>query len=65
MNPWRRLKIWILIADLRREHRALVRSFEKDYSGEGLLASVCTCMPGDDEDWPTWPHAPGCRTWLV
>ena len=61
MNPWRRFRLWIFLKDMRREHKALARSFEEDPRAEAALA-MCTCYPADLEEWSG--HGPSCRTWL-
>ncbi len=65
MTPWRRFRLWLFLIDIRREHKDLVRSFEQGWNAEAMLGSMCTCMPGDTEDWADMDHTPYCRTWLI
>lgn len=62
---WARVRVMLLLSDLRREHRALVKSFHKDYNPEAALAQMCTCTPQQLKQWDGAEHAPGCRTWLT
>ena len=42
MTPWRRFRMWIFLADMRREHKSLVRSFSEDPRAEAakLISKV-------------------------
>ncbi len=56
--------MWVFMRDIRREHKTMVKSFDKDPRADATLA-MCTCLPGAKEEWAGMEHAVGCRTWLT